>query len=168
MARTTKFKDSTLTLRGKEVKVGDKAPGFTLTGNDMADVRTDRYHGKVLLIASVPSLDTPVCAIETKRWNKEITQLSKDVRILVVSEDLPFAQKRWCGAEGVTAVETASDYKYRRFAEDYGVYIEEWGLLTRAIFIADKNGIIRHVEYVSDVSVEPDYASALAVTRKLL
>ena len=115
-----------------------------------------------MLIASVPSLDTPVCAIETKRFSEEISKLGPDVACLVVSLDLPFAQKRWCGAEAVENIVTGSDYKYRSFGEDFGVYIQDMGLLARAIFLADKEGKIQHVEYIPDISEEPNYQAVLS------
>ena len=165
MARTTTFKGTPLTLAGRELKVGEKLPAFRLTGNDMNDVTGCAFTGSALIITTVPSLDTPVCSIETKRFNQEISSLGGKVNVLTVSMDLPFAQKRWCGAEGVSNVTTASDYKYRAFGEDTGTYIQEWGLLSRAVFVADATGVIRHIEYVPELSQEPDYAAALAVAR---
>lgn len=167
MARHISFKGSELTLKGNELKVGDKLPTFTLTGNDMGDLKSQDFAGKKLLISVVPSLDTPVCAIQTKRFNEELAKLGNDVAVLTVSMDLPFAQKRWCGAEGMEAVVTASDYKYRTFGETFGAFISEWGLLARAVFVADKEGKITYTEYVPEVSSEPKYESALAAVKAL-
>ena len=165
MARTTTFKGSPLNLAGTELKVGDKLPAFKLTGNDMSDVDNRKFAGCTLIITTVPSLDTPVCSIETKRFNHEVEALGGAVKVLTVSMDLPFAQSRWCGAEGVKTVTTASDYKYRGFGESTGTYIQEWGLLSRAVIVADASGTIRYVEYVPEIAQEPDYAKALAAAK---
>jgi len=159
------FKGNKLTLLGNEIKEGQKAPSFTLVGNDMNDVTADTFKGKTIILSVVPSLDTPTCSIQTKRFNKEAASLSDDIVILTVSLDLPFAQKRWCGAEEVESVVTASDYKYRSFGEAYGAYIKEMGLLARAIFVVGKDGTVKHVEYVPNISDEPDYAPALAAAK---
>lgn len=167
MERVTKFKGDNLKISGTEIKVGDKIPAFKLTANDMSDLTNQNLSGKIVILSAVPSLDTPTCSIETKRLNKEITSLGSSVVVITVSRDLPFAQKRWCGAEGVENVITASDYKYRTFAEQFGVLINDWQLLSRAIFVADKTGVIRHVEYVAEVSEEPDYASLFKAVRAI-
>jgi thiol peroxidase len=167
MARSTLFKGSPLALVGQEIKVGQKMPSFKLTGTNMEDVSDAMFKGKKLVIVSVPSLDTPVCSIEVKRFNQEAATLAKDVAILTVSYDLPFAQKRWCGAEGVTQVITASEYKYRKFGEDFGTLIQDWGLLSRAIFVVDSKGTVQYVEYVPEVSEEPKYAAALGAVAAL-
>lgn len=155
------FKEKPLTVLGNEIKEGQIAPNFKLVGKDMGDVSLDNFKGKVLVLSVVPSLDTPTCAIQTKRFNKEAANLSKDTVILTVSMDLPFAQSRWCGAEEVENIVTASDYKYRSFGEAYGALIKEMGLLTRAVFVIGKDGKVAHVEYVASISDEPDYNSAL-------
>lgn len=162
------FKGSPLRVEGKELKIGDSLPSFRLTGNDLSDVSSDQFKGKVLVLSIVPSLDTPTCAIQTRRFNQEATDLSGEVVILTVSEDLPFAQSRWCGAEGVSRVQTASDYKYRQFGDAYGVTLPDTGLLTRAVVVSDKQGKIVHIEYVQELSAEPDYAAALKKVRELL
>jgi thioredoxin-dependent peroxiredoxin len=155
------FKGQPMTLTGNEIKTGGEARPFTLTANDMSDLTYKTYHGKVLVISVVPSLDTPVCAIQTRTFNQRATGLSKDVVILTVSMDLPFAQKRFCGAEGIERVVTASDYKHRSFGETYGVLIKELGLLTRAVFVIDRKGKVVHAEYVPEVTSEPNYDAAL-------
>jgi len=162
------FKGSKLTVSGKALREGDSMPPFTLTAQDMSDLKSDSYKGKILIIASVPSLDTPLCSVETKRFNQLAQKLSSDVVILTVSMDLPFAQKRWCGKEGADHIQTGSDFKYRSFGKAYGVYIEEWGLLARAVFVVDRAGKITHLEYVPEVSSEPDYDAALANVGTLL
>lgn len=155
------FKGNQLTILGNEIKEGQSAPDFRLVGKDMADVTLDNFKGKVLILSVVPSLDTPTCSIQTKRFDQEATSLSKDTVILTVSMDLPFAQARWCGAQEVENVVTASDYKYRSFGETYGTLIKEMGLLTRAVFVVGKDGKIKHVDYVPSISDEPDYTAAL-------
>lgn len=162
------FKGNKLTLAGRALKEGETLPPFTLTAQDLSDLRSDSYQGKVMVICSVPSLDTPVCSTEMKRFNQAAHNLTDDLVVLTVSMDLPFAQKRWCGAEGVQHVQTGSDYKYRSFGKAFGVQIEEWGLLGRAVFVVNPQGKIAHLEYVQDVSNEPDYDAALASVNALL
>ncbi len=162
------FKGSPLTILGKALKVGDTLPTFTLTANDMSDLSSTAFADKPVIVSVVPSVDTPVCSIQTKRFNQEAGELGSKVAILTVSRDLPFAQKRWCAAEGVENLTLASDYKHQAFGEAFGAFIKEWGLLARALFVADKTGKLVHVEYVSDVSSEPDYSVALQKVRELL
>jgi thiol peroxidase len=167
-ANAATFKGSSLTLLGSEIRVGDQAPEFKLVGNDLADIDSATFHGKVRVLSVAPSLDTPVCATQTRRFNQEAVSLSKDVVILSVSLDLPFALARFCGAEGIERVVTASDYKYRSFGEAYGVYIRELGLLTRAVFVIGRDGKVVHAQYVPEVTNEPDYAAALAAVKGAL
>jgi thioredoxin-dependent peroxiredoxin len=157
-----------LTLLGKEIKVGDRAPEATLLDNGLIPVNISSYRGKVLIISSVPSLDTPVCDIETRRFNKEAEGLNKDVIILTVSMDLPFAQKRWCGAAGIEKVITLSDHKDASFGTAYGVLIKELRLLARAVFVLDKDGVIRYVQQVKEQSKEPDYEEIIKQIKKLV
>jgi thiol peroxidase len=162
------FKGNPLTLVGTELKVGDQAPSFKLVGNDLSDVESDRFRGKVRVLSVAPSLDTPVCAAQTRTFNKEAVSLSDDLVILSVSRDLPFALARFCGAEGIERVITASDYKYGTFGEAYGVHIRELGLLARAVFVIGKDDKIAHAEYVREVTREPDYETALAAAKAAL
>lgn len=162
------FKGNPFTLIGPEIKVGDTAPHFKLVGNDLGDIECSAYHGKVRVLSVAPSLDTPVCATQTRTFNQEATGLGDDVHIISVSLDLPFALARFCGAEGIDRVITGSDYKYRQFGEAYGVYLKELGLLTRAIFVIGKDDKISHVEYVSEVTSEPNYAAALDAVKAVL
>lgn len=150
-----------LTLLGPELAIGQKAPDFTLVTNDMETVSLADYAGKALALVSVPSLDTPVCAVETRRFNAEADKLGSDVRILTISMDLPFAQKRWCGAMGIDKVETLSDHREGSFGLNYGVLIKELRLLARAVFVVDRNGRITYVELVKEIADEPFYAGAL-------
>ncbi len=156
-----------LTLVGEEVKVGDKAPDFTVLDNDLSPVNFSSYRGKVCVISSVPSLDTPVCDTETRRFNQEAGRLGSDVVILTISMDLPFAQKRWCGAAGVDKVQTLSDHREASFGTAYGVLIKELRLLARAIFVVDRDGIIQYIQLVEELTKEPDYEAVLNAVRKL-
>ena len=159
------FKGSSVTLEGNEVKVGDNAPDFNLTSNDLENVALKDTSGKRIFVA-VPSIDTPVCDREIRRFNEEASKL-EGVSIYVVSVDLPFAQTRWCGAAGVDKVTTLSDYKDRDFGKNYGVYIKELGLLARAIFVVDENNKVTYVEYCSEVGNDPDYDKALDAVKSL-
>lgn len=156
-----------VTLVGDEVKVGEDAPDFVVVDNDLKPVNFSSYRGKVSVIASVPSLDTAVCSTETHRFNSEAAALGEDVVILTVSMDLPFAQKRWCGAEGVDRVVTLSDHRDASFGLAYGVLIKEVRLLARAVFVVGRDGVVRYVELVPELGREPDYEAALAAVREL-
>lgn len=161
-------KGNPLTLLGTEVKVGDKAPDFVALDTGLSPVRLSSFHGKVCILTSVPSLDTSVCDLETRRFNEEAGKLGEDVVVLTVSMDLPFAQKRWCGAAGVTHVKTVSDHRDASFGMAYGVLIKELRLLARAVFVVDREGIIRYVQLVKEISNEPDYDSVLKAVRGLV
>ena len=167
-AKAVTFKGKPLTLVGPEIRVGDQAPHFKLVGNDLADIECESFHGKVRVLSVAPSIDTPVCATQTRTFNKETVGLSKDVVVLSVSLDLPFALARFCGAEGIERVITASDYKYRTFGEAYGAYIRELGLLTRAVFVIDREQKIAHAEYVPEVTNEPGYAAVIEAVKAAL
>jgi thiol peroxidase len=156
-----------LTLVGNPVREGDKAPDFTVLDTDLNPVTLSSCKGKVCIISSVPSLDTPVCDMETRRFNSEAGKLGEDVVILTISMDLPFAQKRWCGAAGVTKVKTLSDHREASFGTAYGVLIRELRLLSRAVFVVDRAGSVRYVELVKEVAHEPNYEAALAAVKKL-
>lgn len=162
------FKGNALTLLGAPVANGDKAPDFSLIANDLSARSLADYKGKVLILSAVPSLDTGVCDMETRRFNQEAANLGDDVKILTISCDLPFAQARWCGAAGVQAVETLSDHKDLSFGLGYGVVIKELRLLTRAVFVVDRTGTITYTQIVPEVTTEPDYAAAIAAAKKAL
>ena len=161
------MKGNPLTLLGPELKIGDTAPDVTLANNDLEPVSLSSYRGKICIVSSVPSLDTPVCDMETRRFNEEATALGDDVAIITVSMDLPFAQKRWCGAAGVDKVVTLSDYAEMSFGRAYGVLIKELKLLARAVFVLDRNGIIKYIQLVKEVSDEPAYQEILDAVGKL-
>ena len=153
-----------LSLGGSEVAVGQTAPDFTVVNNDLQPVRLSEAQGKVIILSAVPSVDTPVCDTETRRFNEEAAGLGEGIEIWTLSMDLPFAQKRWCGAAGVEQVKTLSDFRDRAFAEGYGVLIADGplaGITARAVFVVGKDGTLRHVEYVSEIANEPDYDAAL-------
>ncbi|GGC93821.1 putative thiol peroxidase [Thalassobacillus devorans] len=159
------FKENPVTLVGEEVKAGDKAPDFKVLANDLSEVTLNDYQGSVKLISVVPSLDTGVCAEQTRRFNEEATSLG-DVKVLTISMDLPFAQKRWCGAEGIENVDTLSDHRDASFGKAYGVLIEELRLLARAVFVVDSENKVTYAEYVSEATNHPDYESAIAAVEQ--
>jgi thioredoxin-dependent peroxiredoxin len=155
------MKGNPLTLVGSEIRLGDRAPDFEILGNDLTPVKLSAFKGKVLIISSVPSLDTPVCDIETRRFNEEAGKMGSDVVILTISMDLPFAQKRWCGASGVEKVVTLSDHYDASFGRSYGVLIKELRLLARAVFVVDRDGIVKYIQIVKELTDEPDYGEVL-------
>jgi len=162
------MKGNPITLMGTELQVGDKAPDFVAIDNDLNPVTFDSFRGKVCIVSSVPSLDTPVCDMETRRFNDEAGRLDDDVEILTISMDLPFAQKRWCGAAGVDKVQTLSDHRDAAFGQAYGVLIKGFRLLARAVFVVDKEGTIRYIELVKEIASEPDYDSVLIAVKELV
>jgi thioredoxin-dependent peroxiredoxin len=162
------MKGNPLTLVGNEVKAGDAAPDFTVLDNGLAPATLASFKGKVLIISAVPSLDTSVCDLETRRFNQEASSLGADIRILTISMDLPFAQKRWCGAAGVDKLTTLSDHRDASFGSSYGVLIKELRLLARAIFVVDRQGHVRYVQLVKELTHEPDYKEALAAAKSLV
>jgi thiol peroxidase len=158
------FKGGPLTLIGPELKVGDTAPSFKILNNSLEEVTLDKFKGKTLIISVAPSLDTPVCSLQTQRFNKEIPSLPAGVEVITVSADLPFAQARFCGAENVKML-TLSDYRDMAFGDAYGTHIKELRLDTRSIFVVGKDGKIKHVEYVKEVTEHPNYDEALKVAK---
>jgi len=167
--RTVTIKGRPLALAGDEIKVGMTAPDFKVTDNDMLPMKFSRtYGGKVAVINVVHSLDTSFCDLQTRRFNKEAEALGPDVGILTISMDLPFAQKRWCGAAGVKAVRTFSDYQKADFGKSWGVLIKDLRLLARAVFIVDKDGIVKYAQVTPEVAQEPNYEEALTALRALV
>ncbi len=162
------MKGNPVTLLGNEVKVGDVAPDFEVVDTGLAPVKFSSFRGKVCILSAVPSLDTPVCDLETRRFNSEALQLGDDVEVLTVSMDLPFAQARWCGAAGVTRVKTFSDHRDAAFGSGYGVLIKGLRLLARAVFVVDRQGVVRYLELVKEIATEPDYAAVLDAVKKCL
>jgi thiol peroxidase len=154
-----------MTLLGPEIKAGQKAPEFHAVDKAMGPIGLDKFKGKVKVISVIPSIDTPVCDAQTRRFNEEASKLG-DVQILTVSMDLPFAQARWCGAAGVDKITMVSDFKDHDFGNKYGVLIKELGLLARAVFVVDKNDNVTHAEYVKEVASHPNYDETLAAAKK--
>lgn len=162
------FKNGPVTLIGNEVKVGDQAPNFTVLANDLSTVTLKDVEGKIALFSVVPSLDTGVCDQQTRKFNEVAAELGDNVVVYTVSMDLPFAQKRWCGAAGIENVITVSDHRDASFGEAYGVLIEELRLLARSIFVVDATGKVAYVEYVSEATNHPDYDAAIAAVKALV
>lgn len=162
------FQGNPLTAIGPRLKVGDTAPDFELLANDLSTVKLSDSVGKVRLLSSVPSLDTPVCDIETRTFNKQLDTLGGRVAGYTIGADLPFAQARWCGAAGVKSMQTLSDHREMAFGTAYGVQIKELRLDARAVFVVDGGGIIRYIEYIQEITDQPDYAAALAAIQGLL
>jgi thioredoxin-dependent peroxiredoxin len=160
----TTLRGNPLTLIGPELHAGDDAPDFQLVDNSLKTVTLKDTGSQVRIISVVPSLDTPVCDAQTKRFNEEAAKLN-GVEIFTVSMDLPFAQKRWCGAFGVDKVKMLSDHKEGSFGSHYGTLIKELRIESRAIFVLDPDNKIRHAEYVKEVADHPDYEAALAAAR---
>ena len=169
--RTVAFHGNAFSLDGPELKAGDKAPDFVLQGpvsDGLKDVTLADFAGKTLLLSVVPSLDTPVCAMQTKKFNESAAQLPDSVAVLTVSADLPFAQARFCGAEGVDKLKCASDHRDVNFGKAYGVLVADGPvqrILTRSIFVVGPDGNLKHVEYVPVLSDEPNYDAALAAVK---
>jgi thiol peroxidase len=160
------FKGNPLTLIGPELKKGDKAPNFQLLAGDLSNVTLESFKGKTRLISVVPSLDTPVCDLQTRRFNEEAAKLPNDVVVLTVSVDLPFAQARWCGAAHADKIKTLSDHRDVNFGKAYGVLIKELRLLSRSILIVGPDDKIQYVEYVKEVTQHPNYDKALGSLRE--
>jgi len=167
-ANAVTFKGTPLTLVGPELKPGDPAPDATLINQDLQTVHLKDYFGKVLLISAVPSLDTGVCSAQTRRFNEVATQLPGSVRLLTVSMDLPFAQKRFCGEANIDKIEVLSDHREASFGQAYGTLIKELRLNTRAVFVIDPSGIIRYAEYVPEITQHPNYEAVLNALRALV
>lgn len=167
MATTVNFKGNPVELSGTPPQVGDTAPAFELVGSDMSPVKLSDSDGKVRVISIVPSIDTSVCDIQTKRFNKELDNLPDSVIGYTISIDTPFAQNRWCATEGVQKMHLLSDFKGNTFGRDYGLYINDMGLLARSVMIVDKDGKIAYFQLVPEISQEPDYAEVLEKAKSL-
>lgn len=156
-----------VTLIGDELKVGDPAPAFTAVANDLGTFDSESLKGKVVVLSAVASLDTSVCDTETRRFNVEAAGLGESVRVVTVSMDLPFAQKRWCAAAGVDRVLTVSDHRDAEFGTRYGVLLKENRLLARAVLVVDRDGVVRYIQLVKDVGTEPDYNAVIEAVGRL-
>lgn len=158
------FKEKPVTLLGSQLKAGDQAPDFKVLANDMSEVTLADTKGSVRLVTAVPSIDTGVCDAEVRRFNEEASKLD-NVKVLTISVDLPFAQKRWCAAAGVENVQTLSDHRDLSFGKAYGVAIEELRLLARSVFVIDSSDKITYVEYVDEVTNHPNYEAAIEAAK---
>ncbi len=168
MGHSVKFGGNPVNLLGKEVKVGDKGQDFTCVGQDLGNVKLSQFDGKVKIISVFPSIDTPVCSLQAKRFNQEADKLGGKVVIIAVSNDLPFAQARYCGAEGIKNIVMASDHRDLDFSMKYGFVLEGLRLLARGVVVLDANNVVKYVEYVPEVTHEPDYDKALQAVKALL
>ena len=161
-------KGNPLTLLGNQIKVGDVAPEIIASDNSLKDVKLLDFKGKVVVLSVFPSIDTPVCATQTRTFNKKATELSKEVVILTLSKDLPFALGRFCAAEGISNIHTLSDFKFSNFGLDYGFLIKENQLLARGVVVIDKKGVVKYKEITKDIIEEPNYDKALAAMKEAL
>lgn len=162
------FQGQPLTLMGDEVDQGQAAPDFTVVDTDLNEAHLADVKGKVILLVSVPSLDTPVCDAEARRFNEEAKKLGDDAVVLTISMDLPFAQARWCGAKDIDAVRTLSDHRDASFGMAYGLLIKELRLLARAVLVVDRSGTVAYKQLVGEIADEPDYDAALSAARELM
>lgn len=162
------FAGKPVTLVGTRRKVGDKAPVFTVIGPDLQPVSSERFRDKVRIYSVFPSVDTSVCSLQNKRFNREAAALGDEVAVIALSVDLPFAQKRFCAAEGIDRVQIFSDYKELDFGMKYGFVIDELRLLGRGVVVVDRDDVIRYVEYVREITREPDYDRALEAVREVI
>ncbi|OPY78246.1 MAG: putative thiol peroxidase [Syntrophus sp. PtaU1.Bin005] len=161
------FAGNPLTLVGNEVKVGDRAPEFTALDKDLTEVKLSDFAGKVKVISVTPSLDTPVCDLQARKFNEEAGTLGDGVSVINISMDLPFAIARFCTSAGIEKIRTLSDHRDASFGHAYGVLIKELRLLARSIFVIDPSDVIRYMEVVSEIADQPDYGKALAEAGKL-
>ena len=167
--RTVTIKGRPMALAGEELKVGMPAPDFKAVGNDMLPMKFSRtYGGKVSVVISVFSVDSSVCDLEGRRFNKEAEALGPDVGVIVLSMDLPFAQKRWCGSAGINAVKTFSDHQKAEFGKSWGLLIKDLRLLARAVYIVDKDGVVKYAQIVPEVAQEPNYDEVLTALKALV
>ncbi|MCX5786617.1 MAG: thiol peroxidase [Elusimicrobia bacterium] len=167
--RTVTMQGRLMTLLGDEIKPGMPAPDFKVIDNEMLPMKFSRtYKGKITIISVVPSLDTPICDLQTRRFNTEAEALDPDINIITISMDLPFAQKRWCGAAGVKRLKTYSDYQKADFGKSYGVLIKELRLLARSVFIVDKDGLVKYAQIVPEVAKEPNYEEVMTALKALV
>lgn len=162
------MKGQSLILLGDEVRVGQPAPDCEVVGKDLNPVKLSSFRGKVCLISSMPSLDTSVCDMMTRKFNEDAVALGENIMVLAISMDLPFAQDRWCIATDVNNVYMFSDHRTASFGQAFGVLIKDLRLLARAVFIVDTAGVIRYIQIVPELTSEPDYNAALEAARKLL
>jgi len=167
VANAVTMKGNPVTLVGNDLQVGQSAPDCTLIANDLTEFQLSSLKGKKVILSVVPSLDTAVCDLQTKRFNEEAAKLGDDVAVVTISMDLPFAQKRWCGATGSDKIQTLSDHRDAAFGEAYGVLIKGMRLLARAVFVVHTNGTIQYKQIVNEITTEPKYDQVLEALKKL-
>ncbi|MFA5092735.1 MAG: thiol peroxidase [Candidatus Omnitrophota bacterium] len=168
MARLVTFQGNPLTLTGRQIKLGQRAYNFKLVAQDLKEVKLSDFKGKIKVINFFPSLDTPVCDLQVKEFNKNAAQLSADVVIIGVSKDLPFAQARFCSMNEIKNEFVLSDYRFTSFGLNYGVLIKELNLLTRGTLIIDKNDRIRYIQLVSEITHSVNFAEVFSILQGLL
>jgi thiol peroxidase len=168
MERTVLFKGSPMRLVGRALKVGVLAPDFRVTSRDLKDVRLEAFRNKIKVITSFPSLDTPVCDLQVKEFNKRAAAFDPAVAVIGISKDLPFAQSRFCAANDIRTMEVLSDYKYSSFGINYGLLVRELNLLARAVLILDRNDILRYCQVVNEITHQPDYDGAIAYLEQVI
>ncbi|MCM8818809.1 MAG: thiol peroxidase [Candidatus Omnitrophica bacterium] len=161
------IKGKPLTLIGVPVNVGDKAPDFTVIDLDLKEVKLSDFKGKIKIISVTPSLDTPVCDLQAKKFNEKAVDLPEEIVVINISMDLPFAISRFCSTAGIDKIKVYSDHKYASFGLSYGLLIKELRLLTRAIIVVDSSDIIRYIEIVSEITNHPNYEKAIEVAINL-
>lgn len=161
MAKIIHFKGAPLTLVGRSAKIGTEAPDFIVISQDFKEVKLSDFKGRIKILTSFPSLDTPVCDLQVKEFNKKAAGLSKDISIIGISKDLPFAQARFCRDNEIKNISVLSDYRYSSYGTNYGLLIKEWNLLARSVLIVDKNDMIRYVQIVDELTTPPDYDDVL-------
>ncbi|MHA3224755.1 thiol peroxidase [Globicatella sulfidifaciens] len=162
----TTFKGEFVTIIGKQLKVGEQLPDFTLVNPDLVKQSLADFEGKKKVLSIVPSVDTGICDAQTRRFNQALSDMENTV-VVTVSCDLPFAQKRWCGASGIENALLLSDYYDQSFGKAYGVLMEEWHLLARAVIVANEQNEITYVEYLDNVNSHPDYEAAINAVKEL-
>lgn len=162
------FGGNPVTLSGEQVKAGDKAPEFTALDNSLKPVKLNDFKGKVKLISVFPSIDTSVCSVQNHKFNKAASEFGDKVAFIAISNDLPFALKRFCGAEGINNLVTLSDHRDLEFGTNYGFLIKELRLLARGVVVIDKDNVIRYVDYVPEIANEPNYEAALSALKELV
>lgn len=165
--RTTKWDGQVLALAGKEIKVGDTAPDATLVARDLTSKKLSDWDGQIKVLLAMPSMDTPVCQSQVRQFNKDAVDFADDVVVIALSTDLPFAQERFCAAEGLDRVVTLSDHKTAEFGEKYGYLIPDLRLLSRGVVIVDRDNVVRYIEYVPEANDQVDFAKALEALKKL-
>ncbi|MBS5889881.1 MAG: thiol peroxidase [Negativicoccus succinicivorans] len=165
--RTTKWDGQVLALAGKEIKVGDTAPDATLVARDLTAKKLSDWDGQIKVLLAMPSMDTPVCQSQVRQFNKDAVDFADDVVVIALSTDLPFAQERFCAAEGLDRVVTLSDHKTAEFGEKYGYLIPDLRLLSRGVVVVDRDNVVRYIEYVPEANDQVDFAKALEALKKL-